>query len=81
MALRSETFLLRSAGDLGFRALPQMPQLLWYDLLSRAVAGKSERVPLPGDAESAAVAVLMDLGWLLPSDDARHVRVSALGQG
>lgn len=83
-----DRWLTRAAADMGFRALPALARLLWFDILAAAMVAAEKgrlRFPCPvSDAVSRLVsrsetdietdlAALVDLGWLDLDDDGRGV--------
>ena len=83
-----DRWLTRAAADMGFRALPALARLLWFDILAAAMVAAEKgrlRFPCPvSDAVSRLVsrpetdietdlAALVELGWLEIDDDGRGV--------
>jgi len=83
-----DRWLTRAAADMGFRALPALARLLWFDLLAAAmVAADKGRLRFPCSVSAAVsrlvnrsetdvetdLAALVELGWLDLDDDGRGV--------
>lgn len=83
-----DRWLTRAAADMGFRALPALARLLWFDLLAAAmVAADKGRMRFPCSVSNAVsrlvsrpetevetdLAALVELGWLELDEDGRGV--------
>lgn len=82
----SDRLLARAAGDFGFRALPMLARMLWFELLAAATAAQekghlrflgsvsesvSRLVNRPETEVAADLDALASLGWLDRDDDGR----------